>query len=115
MKTNGRRKWRRVVRAIKQSSAARKNRRGMSRRAAKAHRRRTIQGRARKEQGWGRAMPVSAKPSMDSRSLVGMSMSARKRAARMWLWPEDNRRDGLLAFREMIVEAPAVKVEYHFT
>ncbi len=39
-------------------------------------------GAARKEQGWGRAIPVSAKTSTDSRSLVGMSMSARKRAAR---------------------------------
>lgn len=49
---------------------------------------------------------------MNQRSLVGMSMGARKRAARRWLWPDDNRRDALRMFREMVAESPSTKYEY---
>ena len=31
-------------------------------------------------------------------------MGARKRAARRWLWPDDNRRDALRMFRDMAAE-----------
>lgn len=49
---------------------------------------------------------------MNQRSLVGMSMGARKRAARRWLWPDDNRRDALRMFREMVAESPHTRHEY---
>ena len=42
-------------------------------------------------------------------------MGARKRAARRWLWPWMQRREALHDFREMITEAPGVKVEYHLS
>ncbi len=49
---------------------------------------------------------------MNPRSLVGMSMGARKRAARRWLWPDDNRRDALKMFCEMVAESPRTRYEH---
>ena len=49
---------------------------------------------------------------MNQRSLVGMTMGARKRAARRWLWPHDNRRDALRMFREMVAESPHARYEH---
>ena len=47
---------------------------------------------------------MSEQPFQILRSLVGMTMGARKRAARRWLWPDDNRRDALRMFRDMAAE-----------
>jgi hypothetical protein len=47
---------------------------------------------------------MSQQPFQTLRSLVGMTMGARKRAARRWLWPDDNRRDALRMFRDMAAE-----------
>ncbi len=47
---------------------------------------------------------MSEQPFQTLRSLVGMTMGARKRAARRWLWPDDNRRDALRMFRDMAAE-----------
>ena len=47
---------------------------------------------------------MSEQPFQTLRSLVVMTMGARKRAARRWLWPDDNRRDALRMFRDMAAE-----------
>ena len=60
-------------------------------------------------------LPALTRRPFTPRSFVGMTMGARKRAARRWLWPWMQRREALHDFREMITEAPGVKVEYHLS
>lgn len=49
---------------------------------------------------------------MDARKLVGMTEGARKRAARRWLWPDDNRREALRRFLVLVAGYPGTRIEY---
>jgi len=101
MKPNGRRRWRKW---------AKKN--GAGRGDFADYRRFRRHGDSTYEGVVGMRPGVVPSRPFASRSLVGMSMGARKRAARRWLWPEMNRKEALQDFREMIAEAPGVKFEY---
>ena len=105
MKPTGRRRFRKMN--------ARYRRRGSE--TVRDVARRTSAGKARKMiliDWWGRApLPLHPRP-FTPRSLVGMSMGARKRAARCWLWPTESRASALEQFRAMVAEAPSTRYEY---
>lgn len=115
MKPNGRRRWRKWL--------ANQRRHGYEPAAIWGRDKQRV-GIARRHQGQGWAgcdlptadgLPALTRRPFTPRSFVGMTMGARKRAARRWLWPWMQRREALHDFREMITKAPGVKVEYHLS